>query len=94
MLLVRTIALLNRNPELADLILVSQLNLMQIDAVMLVLKTYGLDMAADLAAKLARAKRDPASVAIEQGWPVDFQWLLLPKGQWPNGLPAHPDVLL
>ncbi len=94
MLLIRTIALLNRNPELADQNEVSQLNLMQIDAVMLVLKTYGLDMAADLAVKLARAKLDPASVAIEQGWPVDFQWLLLPKVQWPNGLPAHSDVLL
>ncbi len=51
-------------------------------------------MATDLAVKLARAKLDPASFAIEQGWPVDFQWLLLPKGKWPNGLPAHPDVLL
>ncbi len=94
MLLIRTIALLNLYPELADLILVSQLTLMQIDAVMLVLKTYGQDMAADLVVKLARAKLDPASIAIEQGWPVDFQWLLLPKKQWPNGLPAHPDVLL
>ncbi len=93
MLLIRTIALLNLYPELADLFLVSQLNLMQIDALMLVLKTYGQDMAADLAVKLARAKPDPASVAIEQGLPVDFQWLLLPKEQWPNGLPAHPDVL-
>ncbi len=61
---------------------------------MLVLKTCGLDMAADLAAKLALAKLDPASVAIEQGWPADFQWLLLPKEQWPNGLPTHSDVLL
>ncbi len=94
MLLIRTIALLKRHPELADLILASQLNPMQIDAVMLVLKTYGLNMAADLVVKLARARLDPASIAIEQGWPVDFQWLLLPKGKWPNGLPAHPDVLL